>query len=124
MHIFASFVPSTPSDAHQYHAFFERFHQRTPAGSATHVALWRDIALLEYQIDMMTTLLQDFIAATQAYIEKKQSKTWQEIEAELEAAEEEALSSDSESDSDNDKVGVAGGHFLFIFSFSKCVYLS
>ncbi len=44
------------SDASRFHA------------PATQVALWRDIALVEYQIDMMATLLQDFVAATQAYV--------------------------------------------------------
>ena len=47
-----------PSDA-----IASRFH-----APATQVALWREIASVEYQIDMMATLLQDFVAATQAYV--------------------------------------------------------
>ena len=69
---------------------------------AKQLAAWREIAAVEHQIDMMATLLRDFVAATQAHIEKKQTKTWQEIEAELLAAEQEAADGGSDSDSDSD----------------------
>lgn len=70
---------------------------------------WREVAALEHRIDLMAVLLRDFAANTVAYIEKKQTKTWEEIEAELLRAErEDEEGEESEEDEDEEDAAAAG----------------
>jgi len=61
-------------------------------------SLYKEIALIEAQITRMSEFLSDQIEATKENIEKKQARSYRELEDELEAGDE--VESDSESDSE------------------------
>lgn len=81
--------------------------KRKRRGKKRGLTLAHDIALLEAKITRFVEMLGDVIDKTRIQIEKKQTRTWEEIKADIERDEEEEEEIVLDDDDDEDDTGIA-----------------